>query len=268
MLSANIIKKLAKKAGADLVGIAAVSCFEGVESNENPAAIKPDTKSVIVLGFRYLRGSLRGIENGTNWGTLSGADPVGMSAFMQEATYHFCRMLENEGYEALPLIRHSYDLRNQGVPVSPDQPAPDVIIDMEYAAYAAGLGEMGDGKLFLTPEFGPRQVFSAVLTELELVPDPVFEGQICDHCGECVAACPSMALNKNKVVEQQYPAGSLQHYSLRVESCQICKTGTSSRPYSLGLEPNRVGAACGRACNRHLESIGRLTGLRIEYAEQ
>lgn len=256
MLSSSTVKELARKTGADLVGIASVERFSGVDGCENPVAIKPDTESVIVLGFRYLRGSLRGIENGTNWGTLSGADPVGMSSFMQETTYHFCRKLETEGYEAVPLIRHSYDLRNQGVPVSPDRPAPDVIIDMEYAAYAAGLGEMGDGKLFLTPEFGPRQVFSAVLTELELEPDPVFSGQICDHCGLCAAACPARALDAEKTREHRYPTGTLRHYPLRVESCQICKTGTSPRPYSLGLEPNRVGAACGRACSKHLEEIG------------
>lgn len=266
MLTSCMIKDMACRAGADLVGIAPVNRFDGVAGCEHPAAIKPDTKSVIVLAFRYLRGALRGIENGTNWGTLSCSDPVGMSAFLQETTYHFCSQLENEGYEALPLIRHSYDLRNQGVPVSPDRPAPDVIIDMEYAAYAAGLGEMGDGKLFLTPEFGPRQAFSAVLTELELEPDPVFSGEVCDHCGLCAAACPAGALDRNRTTECKYPAGTLKHHPLRVESCQICKTGTSPRPYSLGLEPNRVGAACARACNKHLEETGRLTGGRHIHA--
>ena len=261
MLSSGEVKELARKAGADLVGIAPVGRFKGVDGCEDPLAIKPDTCSVVVLGFRYLRGSLRGIETGTNWGTLSGADPAGMSAFMQEATYHFARMLESAGYEALPLIRHSYDMRNRGVPVSPDRPAPDVIINMEYAAYAAGLGELGDGKLFLTPEFGPRQVFSAVLTELELEPDPVFPGGLCDHCGQCAAACPALALDASQCVEAVYPAGAMRHHPLRVESCLICKTGTSPRPYSIGLEPNRVGAACARACNRHLEESGRVKGL-------
>ena len=253
MLNSEEIKRMALDCGADLVGIAPAERFNEVKSDENPRFIKPDVRSVIVLGFRILRGALRGIENGSNWGTYSGADPAGMSAYMQEATYHFCCRLESAGFEALPLIRHSYDLRNCGVPVAPDRPGPDVIIDMEYAAFAAGLGEMGLGKLFLTPQFGPRQVFSAVLTELDLAPDPVFPGGLCDCCGACARACPARALDMKKTAAAEYPAGTLRHWSLLTESCQICKTGTSPRPYSLGLEPNRVGAACGRACSAHQE---------------
>ncbi|MBN2642455.1 MAG: hypothetical protein JXR78_12440 [Victivallales bacterium] len=253
MPDAKVIKEWALECGADIVGIAPVERFREVNGDENPRSIKPDTESVIVLGFRYLNGALRGIENGSNWGTFSGCDPAGMSTFMQEATYHFCRKIESAGFEAVPLIRHSYDLRNQGVPVSPDSPAPDVIINMEYAAFAAGLGELGMGKLFLTPQFGPRQVFSAVLTELKLEADETFSGSICDACGECLKHCPAAALNAANERVETFPAGTMRHWALRVESCQICQTGTSPRPYSLGLEPNRVGAACGRACNRHLE---------------
>ncbi len=241
------IKKLAVRCGADLVGIAPAERFAGTPMDERPQEIMPDVRSVIVLGFRILRGALRGIENGSNWGTYSASDPAGMSTFMQEATYHFCREIESAGFEALPLIRHSYDLRNRGVPVAPDRAAPDVILDMEFAAWQAGLGEMGMGKLFLTPQFGPRQVFSAVLTELELEPDPVFSGKLCDSCGQCAMACPALALNTSVT------NGVLPHWPLRTESCRICPTGTSPRQYSLGLEPNRVGAACGRACVRHFE---------------
>ena len=253
MFDAVTIKKLARRCGADLVGIASPERFRNVADDENPRSIKPDTNSIVVLGFRFLKGSLRGIENGSNWGSFSACDPSGMCTYMQEATYYFCRELESEGFEALPLIRHSYDLRNQGEAVAPGRAMPDVIINMEYAAFAAGLGEMGDGKLFLTPEFGPLQAFSAVLTDLELEPDPVFSGSICDHCGKCADACPAHALDPSRRCTADYPAGQLRHWPLRVESCQICRTGTSPRPYSLGLEPNRVGAACGRACHYHLE---------------
>ena len=249
-MDADFIKEQAKKCGADIVGIASIDRFVNAPMSENPAQIKPDTRSVIVLGFRILRGALRGIENGTNWGSYAACDPSGMCTYMQEATYHLCRLIENNGYEALPLIRHSYDLRETGVPVAPDRAAPDVIIDMEYAAWAAGLGEMGMGKFFLTPQFGPRQVFSAILTELDLAADEPFAGNICDRCGECVRACPAMAINSAVTASQ----GTLEHWQLAVPSCQICQTGTTPRPYSLGLEPNRVSAACGRACVKHLEA--------------
>jgi hypothetical protein len=48
-------------------------------------------------------------------------------------------------------------------------------------------------------------------------------------------------------------------YSLHIESCRVCKTGTSRLPYFGGSEPFRLGAACGRACVAHLEDSGMLT---------
>lgn len=260
MIDSTTVKQWGKECGADLVGIASAGRFRDVPGDENPRSIKPDAESVIVLAFRYLNGALQGIGNGSNWGAFSGADPAGMSAYMQEATYCFARRLESAGFEATPLIRHSYDLRNRGVPVSPGVSAPDVILNMEYAAYAAGLGEMGMGKLFLTPQFGPRQVFSAVLTELKLAEDPIFAGGLCKDCDECIRACPLRALDRDRVIAETYPSGTLRHWALLPESCQICKTGTSPRPYSLGLEPCRVGVACGRACNRHCMAVQKSGG--------
>ena len=83
-MNAEQIKKLAREMGADLVGIAPIERFENVPMNENPAQIKPDAKSVIILAFRILRGALRGIENGSNWGSYTASDPSGMCTYMQE----------------------------------------------------------------------------------------------------------------------------------------------------------------------------------------
>ena len=61
------LKQYAKSFGADLVGIASMDRFEGVPAQMDPRYIMPEAKSMIVMGFRVMRGSLRGIEEGTQF---------------------------------------------------------------------------------------------------------------------------------------------------------------------------------------------------------
>ena len=60
-----------------------------------------------------------------------------------------------------------------------------------HAATRAGLGEFGYNNLVLTREFGPRQRFNSIITDAELVPDPLVTEPIClrDKCGICLKAC-------------------------------------------------------------------------------
>lgn len=60
-----------------------------------------------------------------------------------------------------------------------------------HAATRAGLGEFGYNNIVLTPQFGPRQRFNTIVTEAELVPDPLIEEPIClrDNCRLCLKAC-------------------------------------------------------------------------------
>jgi len=256
MTKSGDVKKKAKECGADLVGIASIERFAGLPPEANPRFIQPDGRSVIVLGFRFARGALRGIETGTAWQTLPGGNPSSMCV---EMTYLFCRELENDGWEAVPLFAHSADLRNQGVRARPDRPEPNVILDMDYAAHAAGLGEIGRNGLFLTPEFGPRQLFTAAVTDLALEPDAPFARKVCDDCGACAAACPARALDASRTVGTPLGRGKARRYPVHVESCRICPTGAFAMPYSSKAEPFRLGAACGRACVAHLEDGGLLT---------
>ena len=67
-LNAAEVKAKAKECGADIVGIAPMSRWEGVTDRQHdPRYIFPDAKSMIVFGFRIPRGSLRGVEEGTHY---------------------------------------------------------------------------------------------------------------------------------------------------------------------------------------------------------
>ena len=55
------IIEFAKKDGVDLIGFADRSRFDGVDAQHNPFSIFPEAKTVIMIGKRICRGSLRGI---------------------------------------------------------------------------------------------------------------------------------------------------------------------------------------------------------------
>ena len=60
----NKIIEIAKKNGADIVGFAPASRFA---ANDPIFKIFPDTKTVIGLAFRILRGIYRGTEEGSTY---------------------------------------------------------------------------------------------------------------------------------------------------------------------------------------------------------
>jgi len=249
-------KDLAQGMGVDLVGVAPIERFALFSPEASPLAIQPQTRSVIVLGFSIPRGCLQGMESGTAGYTLGAGIPTSVAL---ESTYQLCRRLENEGWEATPMFRQAADMRGQGVRVSPDKPEPNVILEFDYAAHAAGLGEVGRGKWLLTPEFGPRQMLTIILTDAPLEPDAPFAGSDCDDCGACAAACPARALDCTQLQRAPLCQGEAAWYPLHIESCRVCRTGTTRLPYSTGSEPFRLGAACGRAYVAHLEDSGKLT---------
>ncbi|MBN1936040.1 MAG: epoxyqueuosine reductase [Anaerolineae bacterium] len=60
-----------------------------------------------------------------------------------------------------------------------------------HAATRAGLGEFGYNNVVLTPQFGPRQRFNSIITDADLLPDPLIDEPIClrDTCKLCLEAC-------------------------------------------------------------------------------
>ncbi|MCW4020960.1 MAG: hypothetical protein NWF14_07015 [Candidatus Bathyarchaeota archaeon] len=73
-----------------------------------------------------------------------------------------------------------------------------------HAATRAGLGEFGYNNIVLTKEFGPRQRFNSIITDAELVPDPLISKPLClrDGCMLCVKACPMGAITLRDNVDK------------------------------------------------------------------
>lgn len=111
--------------------------------------------------------------------------------------------LEEKGFEAIPVADLAQNPIRNLAPYwefawahlgHPDlrQNAP--------AAAAAGLGSIGANGMLLTPEFGPRQRFSFLLTTAELEETPAYSAEeLCTKCGKCADACPMNALAKTSM---------------------------------------------------------------------
>lgn len=237
------VKQYAKSFGADIVGITSLDRFEGVPAQMDPRFIMPEAKSMIVMGFRVMRGSLRGIEEGTFFSNYSAMGYGGMTyTYIPMTVINLCKVLEDEGYEAIP-IGHQSDWRgidnrgnlrqNYSRPVEEGKPQPDIMLHLRFCAYLAGLGEIGYSKMLLTPEFGPRVRIGVVLTEAEFEPDPIYNGpKLCNKCMACVRNCPGRAISAEKTVKVNLAGHEVEYGELDCDACdiafrggEICKDG-------------------------------------------
>ncbi len=254
MVSKDKIKSFAGEHGLDLMGVAGIERFEGLEPRFHPASIFPEAQSVIMIGREIPRGYIRGVEEGTHW------FPPGDTLDPRYA-YDLARFIEDDGWEGIPI--HPVDPARwpDGIAVAQDRPAPNVSPPFKYACVAAGLGEIGHCGILLTPEFGPRQQVGMLITDLKLEPDPFFNGRICDReeCMECVRACPFGAISSESKVGFTIRGREMRYADIKFNICRRCPNGaTRSRSEPSGGEPNRLSASCIRACIAHLESEAKL----------
>ncbi|MBC7288847.1 MAG: (4Fe-4S)-binding protein, partial [Armatimonadetes bacterium] len=178
MISTRHVKEVARQAGADLVGVASMDRFEGAPPGMDPRYIFPDAQAAVVLGFRIPRGCFRGIEEGTYFAAYPAMGYAGINMVVAPLALRAVTLyLEDEGWEAVPIQNMVIDagvdittgeIKSGRKAVRPDLPAPDVMPHFRIAAVAAGLGEIGYSKLFLSPEFGPRQRLAMLLTDAPL----------------------------------------------------------------------------------------------------
>lgn len=195
----NRLIELAKKNGADVVGFAPVSRFE---KDDAIFKILPETKTVIGLGFRILRGIYRGVEEGSTYYQYTTMAVENMEeTIMPMAQLKVSMMLEEEGFTALPQRRH------QQIMAEENSTNPEVAYDAVYrnkpqelqidflnAAVKCGLGEKGFDGALLNDDFGPMIRYCFVLTDAEFEPTEEYKPHLCDSCGKCKSACPGNAV--------------------------------------------------------------------------
>jgi len=240
-MTSQEIKEAAKRLGADIVGIGSIDRWEGAPSQMDPRFIMPRAKSIIAMGFRVFRGSLRGIEEGTYFSNYSAMGYGGITyLYMPMTVINLAKLIEDEGYEAVPM-GHQSDWRgidNEGFlrenysrPVEPGKPQPDIMVNLRIAAYLCGLGEIGYSKMLLTPEFGPRVRVGIIITEMELEPDPIMEpGTLCNRCMACVRECPGGCIPADKTVKVNLAGHDVEWADIDTVKCNHTFVGAEPVP--------------------------------------
>jgi ferredoxin len=236
--AAEAIKRQALALGADSVGIGNIERWANAPTQMDPKQIMPECKSIVAMSFRVMRGSLRGIEEGTFFSNYSS---MGYGAitylYMPMTVINLCKYIEDRGYEALPM-GHQSDWRaidgyytgadgggrlvdnKFSRPVAPGRAAPDVMVHLRIAAYLCGLGEIGYSMMLLTPEFGPRNRLGIILTDVELEPDPIYDGpQLCNKCMACVRDCPTGAISRKETVKLNLVGNEVEFAKIDCDAC-------------------------------------------------
>ncbi len=191
---AEQVKTKAGQLGADLVGIAPVERFSGAPLRMSPQGLLPEAKCVVVCAIHHLDAAveLDGVPTPHDMGPYGTQGT--MNAQLDDISFLLARFLEGLGHKALP-IAASNIWRYHGYKDLQVDFAPDLA--HRYAAVAAGMGQIGWNGLALTPEFGPRARFVSVVTDADLEPSPMYDGEdLCDKCMQCVKTCPTDAFRK------------------------------------------------------------------------
>jgi epoxyqueuosine reductase len=249
----------------DLVGIAGIERFADVPPHRHPSSIFPEARSVIIIGKRVTRGSLRGVEEGTQFDLYSqyGRDWLN-NRFLAMCTFKAAEWLEDRGWEAVPLPNLPIEVPPLGVPVREGQPAPNVMIDFEDAAVRAGVGEIGFCGVLLTPQFGPRQRVQMIVTDAPLEADPILTEPVCDRCLERESICPMDAIHAELSEERTICGKTFAVAKVDYARCRQCANGAAPNPHYTTGKPDRLAAYCIRSCVAHLESAG-LVQNRFEH---
>ncbi len=177
------IRKYALSLGLDDAGFAAVSDYNSPQGPKIET-IFPDAKSIVVLCVT----EMSHIESPNPQIAMNGR--LDVMEFARNSNYKMARYLEKECGARAMTVPLSYPLD-----LSMENPRTVADVSLRHAAVAAGLGVFGRHNLVIHPRLGPRVLFMAVLTDLELSPDPPVKEDICTHCNICVDNCPASALD-------------------------------------------------------------------------
>jgi len=210
-ISSETVKHVARRLGADIVGVGDIRRYDGTVPGRDPRMIFPGARSVIGVAVRIPRGTMGVMAAGRQYyGYTAIGTKLISEDFFVSLLLRMARVIEDAGFEAClqrtcpnvvagddpgtnPEVTECMRL-SRSISVDGRKPAPDVLIDFAQSAVICGMGSLGYRGNVLTPEFGPFQRLGFIITDAPLEPDEVLSQSLCDQCGECVDACPGHAI--------------------------------------------------------------------------
>lgn len=194
------IKKFARKEGADDVGVASIQNYNS--PNSTPIKeIFPSAKTLVVLAFQQVDNMESEVESVSSLGMKT------LNEFTNSVTYKTARFIKNEFNGkaiSIPSVSLVEINKNSGLPYG--------AVSLRHAAVAAGLGNFGKHNLVLHPEIGSKVLFTAIITDLEILADSPLVDRICVDCDICINKCPVSALDEKNKTDVSLCASNSQPY--------------------------------------------------------
>jgi epoxyqueuosine reductase QueG len=214
----------------DLIGIAPAERFAGAPAGSKPEDFLPGCKSVIVMAISVPDGALQAIMRKREDGLSQVHGIYGAYGYVGGPNYtllfaadKLSRFVEKKSGEiAVPC------------PAGPTHGAK--MISLRHAAVAAGLGVFGWHSIVITPQFGSRNRFAAVLTTAELEADPLIEpGKLCnpEKCGVCANICPGGCIPKHsegRSVTVDIGGNNYTYCKFEFDPCTAAGSGKFAKP--------------------------------------
>lgn len=185
------LEEIARRRGVDRLAVAEGAAVDReLPAHRRIAAIAAHLPRVLVLA--------RHIPNGVTWAAHPGTKQYAAARSLKilgEAAVHLAAAIESGGSAAMPLAPVAIDFESGGA--ADLTPAGQGPVVARVAAVAAGLGTLGLNEMVLTPAWGPRVHFAAVLTDAPLPVGRPLATELClglEACGRCAAICPAQAI--------------------------------------------------------------------------
>jgi epoxyqueuosine reductase len=184
--------KLCSVLGIPLVGFAPAGRWDDplflpwVPETFRPAAIYPETETVIVIGIPVLLPALE-----TAPSIWYHEEYRTVNTQLDTSAHRIATYLNEKGFPSVSVPRDGYGH------ISILKEKPFAFFSHRHAAFLAGLGNFGVNNVILTREFGPRVRFASVFTGAKIPPDPVLTEPLCIDCMQCVKACPVHAIPRD-----------------------------------------------------------------------
>lgn len=193
------LRQLALECDMDYFGVASIDRFRNLPAGHRPDDMLPGASSVIVLGMKLSEGVILAHNEAFD------GNRIPMPVFTQ---FGFNKPSELTNIAALKMVRRIEKKYGKvTMPIPSGEPHDEYLfmaaMSNRYSALCAGLGEMTWSGFVATPDAGPRVRWVSIITELELTPDPLYQGpRLCDpeKCRICVDVCPAHALSDKESV--------------------------------------------------------------------
>ena len=204
-------KTVGMNAGAKVVGIAVSSDFQSAPDGCKPTDVLENCRSVIVLGIPFSPETL-------------GLSPPG---YTELRNAYVTKMTDLAKVVSKGIAKESGH-KTKAISATGGKTVDGSFygaISLKHAAELAGIGVITRNYLLTSPDYGNLLWLSAVLTDIDLMPDKKLSYSFCDNCNKCVEVCPSGALNDpasfNKKECSKYFAMEDRKLLIKCYSCRV-----------------------------------------------